>query len=1244
MLRERIVALTLGLALSAPFALAPAPPAQADDIDIYTGAGGGDAGIPLVVLNLDLNLDPTEIVCSNVLADPETLVGEPACELLQRVAVLPVLEESLGLPLGSLVGTLTSATGGILGVVGNLTGVTLGGLADTLRGIIGEEGSGTEVALDQLDVARLLVYRLVHQLVGVRLAVLASHADTCAPGDFAHHRRTTNGCSNGALVLLDATELLEDNLDTTVDTVLARIGDTADDLDGGDRGPFQITICHKPDGPNPQTKHVNLSALGGHLRHGDHLGACAAPSREPHPFQGKEVYYELVRYLRGDTVFNADIDDDDSLPLTADPAATQGNSYDSPLDARTCDEVHVINVLLTDPQAQDESDGAILADGALSGVDLDGNGELTFPEMTDYLAEDGFAHGGGRYTMRSYYLINGIDGGGVTSLLSNLVGTVMNLPIALNPLAIDYVRPESFGAGLATSATFGGPQTVYNRRNLGDPRAELYTGMFRPDPERRPAWRGNLKKLQVSGSGADTRIVDALGNAAVGNDGAIDDDALTFWTDPDGLPSEAGVPDGRDGGIADRGGAGMFLMPPYTATSPRNPAAARGSGGAGPRVYYQSGGGSAGALPVASLNIDSATVTDARPAMEADDDLEAAKLIAWARGYETDPDELGEEGYGGLLGFLNDLVSGLTDLIEDLLEATLRGVFCNPVFGGLFGQLLGYDCNVPSAEEPPAKPWVMGNVLHSDPLAIDYGTARNSDIRVFVGTNAGFLHQFRDSPDGQGTFAGQEVWRFSPRAVMDHYRTWRTNSPTASSRPYGVDGAPVAHIRDTDGIINAADGDKVRLYFGLRRGGKGYYALDVTSPDSAPTGLWRIEKTDGGDFDELGLTFSTPRTGSVGLATGGGDAERTPVLVFGGGYDGGYTEGGTPLGKDAASGSDFDTGKSANAAANRNLVGDDDDEGNALYVVEAETGELIWKAGKGNRAGAGRAGGTDVWTHPDLDDGIASAPTALDTDGDGLLDRIYVGDTGGRVWRADIGDPDPGNWEMAPIADLGRHAAGNATVADDRRFFHAPDVVRVDAGELGFYAVIIASGNRADPYNRHTENHLYVLKDGDALDIDADPIEPDDLADFDANCTGGGDCASLLDADFTDMGWSMRLPGSGEKALSAPTTMTGTILFTSYLPPAVDAAACTPQEGTGRLYAVDLRTAEPALDDFAADGESAPGGSFYGARGTPMTAAGIPGDVRYLAPGVFLGSDYSLTQVDHRQIWRTYWRDRTGEP
>ncbi len=39
-------------------------------------------------------------------------------------------------------------------------------------------------------------------------------------------------------------------------------------------GSDQVTLCHKPDGKNPQTLTVPQSALGGHLGHGDTLGPC----------------------------------------------------------------------------------------------------------------------------------------------------------------------------------------------------------------------------------------------------------------------------------------------------------------------------------------------------------------------------------------------------------------------------------------------------------------------------------------------------------------------------------------------------------------------------------------------------------------------------------------------------------------------------------------------------------------------------------------------------------------------------------------------------------------------------------------------------------------------------------------------------------------------------------------------------------------------------------------------------------
>ena len=46
---------------------------------------------------------------------------------------------------------------------------------------------------------------------------------------------------------------------------------------------------------------------------------------------------------------------------------------------------------------------------------------------------------------------------------------------------------------------------------------------------------------------------------------------------------------------------------------------------------------------------------------------------------------------------------------------------------------------------------------------------------------------------------------------------------------------------DNDGTIETADGDAVIAMIGLRRGGKAFYALDVSDPDT-PKFKWKIEK------------------------------------------------------------------------------------------------------------------------------------------------------------------------------------------------------------------------------------------------------------------------------------------------------------------------------------------------------------------------------------------------------------------
>lgn len=1210
------------------FILTTLPAAQADDIDIYLQDQPAVNDTPLVIIALDLNLNLQEVVCSNILADPATLVGEPLCEELQQVTAIPVLETILDLRIGSLLASLlgeSNPVGGLLGLLSGSTSTSLADLATALRDITNPPDASTSVgggasaggggasagggastvdplavALTKADVARLLLYRLLHQLVGVKAAVVVNNANTCET--FATPRRNTEGCSNGAYFLLEATELADDNITETTNQTLTRLQtaeiNIAQANADAEAAAASDTGVESGDGGTG----VSGSGSGG-ADTGD-TGVTFADFTPP--FQGKEVYYEIFKYLTSKEVYNAPLNQDNAPGALPGLTAVDG-TYMSPLDDTTCEDIYILNVMFTDSQLDDDSDADILSDSGLVGIDQNGDANLTWAEMVNHFANTGISTNNGTYKIKSRFVVNGLGGSGPTALLGNLVGSVQSLPLAINPLAVEFTSRENFIPVSATTASFGGPQTVFNRNDLSQPGDDLFIGLFKP--EAAPAWRGNLKRLKLgNNTGGELAIVDANNAVAIGPDGKIILSALSFWTEADDLPDNVdGTIDGRDGGVVDRGGAGMFLIEPGEDNPGSN---SGGNGSDGPVVYFEEKEDRS----IGPLNLNTSTAIEIQGAFNNFNRLDAAELIAFARGYETRPSQLGDtsgaDAYAeGLLTFLSDNIKGLKGFLSDLV-------------GGLACNILPF-VTCPKPPEPQAQQWQLADILHAHPLAIDYG---NDDIRIFTGSNRGFLHQFRNEAKTgiARSYGGQEVWRLVFQETLDALDKSRDDS--SNDHIYGVDGAPVAMIEDLDGVIDPSE-DKVYLYGGLRRGGKAYYALDVTNPDAAPSTLWGISKTAAADsnFHELGLTFSNPGIGRVQTTNTNGDLEAVPVLVFGGGYD---------ADKDAE-------------IAGTSLLGTNDNEGNAIFIVNAETGALLWKARNGTAAAATSVNGVPVWEHPDFDDGIASDITALDTTGDGFLDRLYVGDTGGRLWRADIGSATITDWKAAPIANLGRHSASVATVLDDRRFFERPDVVRVRQGGTGFFALIIGSGNRASPLHRGTADYLYVVKDSGLLDVSATatPATQSGLVDFDNNCATEDACLSLLNPDQVANGWRIRLgPNAdrlGEKALSSPVTISGQVLLTSYVPPNVDISACTPQEGTGRLYAVDLRTARGVLDLFSQDGE--PSDSLDNARGTPMTAAGIPAGVRYIQPQTFLGSDFSLTDVTHNDTWRTYWRERDGE-
>ncbi len=884
-----------------------------------------------------------------------------------------------------------------------------------------------------------------------------------------------------------------------------------------------------------------------------------------HSYQGKELFFEFFRYLTGQGVYNShngytDYGTSNKDNLDVDYPAFDWDAsletgvitkpkYISPLaSAGECTSVYTVNAMFQVSNQEADSDSAIEASVSSGGF---GSAKKDFPDVIQYLNDADLANGSygtvpdldDKQNVTSYFIVDPTKINTKTIGYARAGGTGTPLALSEDPDELVNTLQEIFKQILSVSSTFVAasvPVNVFNRAEITD---NVYIALFQVDGEGKPGWTGNIKKLKMSNgltSSDPATLVDVTGDTAIAGDGRIRFDALTFWTSAGDLPAadtSAGEVEGRDGRTVTRGGAAQQL-PGFVSGSPQ-----MANGLNGRTVYYDSSSSS-----LASLNVDSATASALRGDFEVSTDDEAAQLIAFARGLDID------------------------DLDGDSVENE-------------------------------AREWIFGDPLHSRPMPLNYGAraghgASNPAIYIAVASNDGMLHMLKNTTSA-GAESGAEIWAFMPRTSMPAQKILRANA-TGAKHPYTIDGAPVAYIEDKNNSGTIESSEKVYLYVGLRRGGKAYYALDVSNPE-APTLMWTIDKS--GDFGELGYTFSNPRVGLVD--TGGGPRQ---VIMFAGGYD---------------------TNKDSSG------VGTNDSEGNAIYVVDGETGDLIWKARGGSGGPSSR-----VFEHPELVDSIPATLTVADTDGDGLTDRIVVGDTGGNVWRADLDGTDTSDWTLNLIAAVGRHATGASGNATDRRFFHRPDLVQSKDENGLFDAVLIGSGNRADPLDSGgtAENFFYMIKDRNAAVGSGSPngYEHPDFGDITDTCLReGAECTAVLTA-----GWKLRMETSGEKILATALTINGKVFFTSYMPQGGSAeSACAPSEGSGRLYAIALQTGRSVINyDTTDDDEDNPGyPTTKSDRSTDLNSAGIPAEVVTVPPNKILRPDLQIDNVDVTTRWRTYW-------
>jgi len=278
-----------------------------------------------------------------------------------------------------------------------------------------------------------------------------------------------------------------------------------------------------------------------------------------------------------------------------------------------------------------------------------------------------------------------------------------------------------------------------------------------------------------------------------------------------------------------------------------------------------------------------------------------------------------------------------------------------------------------------ARKHVLGDIVNSQPLYVRTAAFSYNDTTgtggyaafmssvagrtamVYTAANDGMLHAFYGTTDALG---GEEAWAFIPRTVLPRLYKLADNN-YANLHEYYVDG----RLARDDVFDPVALTWKTILVGGLNKGGRAYYALDITDPLN-PKALW--EFTSSSDSD-LGYSFGTPVISKL--------ADGRWVVFVTSGY---------------------------------NNVSPGNGQG-YLYVLEAMTGTLLYKIG----TGVGDA------TTPS---GLAKITAWVDAaEQNNTTIRVYGVDLLGNVWRFDVNDDPaltPAGREATLIATL-KDPSGN---------------------------------------------------------------------------------------------------------------------------------------------------------------------------------------------------------------------------
>jgi type IV pilus assembly protein PilY1 len=415
--------------------------------------------------------------------------------------------------------------------------------------------------------------------------------------------------------------------------------------------------------------------------------------------------------------------------------------------------------------------------------------------------------------------------------------------------------------------------------------------------------------------------------------------------------------------------------------------------------------------------------------------------------------------------------------------------------------------------------WKLGDIFHSNAVIVGepssffedqgfsgtggfYQAKKDRTKVIITGANEGMLHAFNAS-------TGAEEWGFIPNSLLKSLRLM------SSAHTYYVDSSPkVADVwfysSSTD-VTKSVDAWKTVLICGLRKGGKTYFALDITDTLN-PQYLWEFPKpTDATTLGKVGQSWSEPAIGRVKVEVGGELYERW-VAFMGGGFD------------------------------------DTNNRGKGFFVIDIKTGDMI----------------KEFSEMEGMNYSFAAPPTAVDTNLDGFIDKVYIGDLGGQMWVFDVSFHGTNKKSNSQWTGKRLFVAPSSTT-EKHRIYYQPAVAFDRYGNTWVY---FGTGDRENPNDLlNPAERFYGVKDNGAGNY---PRGETDLLDVTSSNT-----FSPTSKD----GWYLRLEKSAqksEKVLAKPVVFNKLVYFTTYVYTA-SANPCS-VSGEGKLYITEYLSGGGALE------------------------------------------------------------------